>query len=265
MPTNRKRRIIIVSELFYPDEASTGHILTKISNHLMDYFDVLVITASQFPKESSINQNNELLKEKNIIRICQPKLSKKNLISRSMRLCILSGYLCLMTWKKVQKDDIVFTVTNPAPLIVLLALIRRFINFHLVLLVHDVFPENAVATGIMRQKSLLYKIVRNVFDKAYARVNIFISIGRDMSEIIEQKVYGAENKIVLIENWADQFLQPSATKRHTKSGVGDKIVIQYAGNIGLAQGCVEFLDIVSQVDNPNIKFIFRGFGVFQKP
>ncbi len=43
-------------------------------------------------------------------------------------------------------------------------------------------------------------------------------------------------------------------------GLSDRIVIQYAGNIGRAQGLLEFVDLVSAAQNDVVRYVFRGSG-----
>ena len=40
----QRQRLILVTELFYPEEISTAHILTKIAGKLVLDYDVLVLT-----------------------------------------------------------------------------------------------------------------------------------------------------------------------------------------------------------------------------
>ena len=192
-------------------------------------------------------------------------LPEGSLFQRSIKLCFLSIKLCFAVLRNVRKGDVVLTVTNPAPLIVMIAILRKFVRFRLLLLVHDVFPENAVALGIMRKHSRVFLFFKKVFDKAYRSTDVLISIGRDMNEVLVSKLKGSESEIVLIENWADDNLETAMLKEDTLRGklsVSDRIVFQYAGNIGRAQGCVEFLHLISALENPNIQFNFRGSGVF---
>ena len=84
-------------------------------------FEILVITASKPFKADPLKDKNFLISEKNIIRVRDPKLSKNNLVARSIRLCILSFKLSWETLRNTRNGDIVLTVTNPAPLIVIIA------------------------------------------------------------------------------------------------------------------------------------------------
>ena len=64
----------------------------------------------------------------------------------------------------------------------------------------------------LRYKSLVYKIVKRVFDRAYSAADILVSIGRDMTETNE--IAPPSQPDFLIENWADDFLKKH---QHEKS------------------------------------------------
>ena len=258
------QRIILVSELFYPEETSTAFILTKIAKQLSLDFKLLVLTGPVFngakPYESKVKAPIDV---GSICRIWAPKLGKNNLLERIIRLQALTIGLAWLTILKSRHTDIVFAVTNPAPLIVALAVIRKVSRFRLVFLVHDVFPENAIATGIARSDQVLYRIVKGVFDWAYGAADAIITIGGDMSEVIEKKISASVDKITVIENWADQPLLERIPRDQSliqSMGLSDHIVIQYAGNIGRAQGLLEFVNLISGVQSDVVRFVLRGSG-----
>ena len=96
MSNNRKQRIVIISEIFYPEQTSTAHILTQISNHLASSYELLVLTASQNLKTIVFNKRISI-SENDIIRLRGSKFSQNNLITRILKLCILSLSFCIMT------------------------------------------------------------------------------------------------------------------------------------------------------------------------
>jgi glycosyltransferase involved in cell wall biosynthesis len=134
-----------------------------------------------------------------------------------------------------------------------------------VLLVHDVFPENLLAAHVIKSRNTFYDLVKYAFDRSYGRFDAVISIGRDMTDVIARKMPKNIERIVLIENWADiSFIQPIPRDDSLilEMGLTGKVVIQYAGNIGRAQGLLDFADLIKAVDNPEIVYVFRGAGAF---
>ncbi len=261
---SNRHRIVLVSELFYPEESATAHILAKIAGELAQEFELLVLTGpASYEGRAHHNATKSPLDEKSIVRTWAPELSKNNLFGRLVRFLVLTIGLSWKTLWKSKHTDTIFAVTNPAPLLVALAVIRKLRRFRLVFLVHDVFPENAVASGIIRRDHFLYPLIRKVFNWAYGSADAVITIGRDMSEVIAQKIPAIADRITLIENWADHPLVeriPRDQSMISSMGLLDRIVIQYAGNIGRAQGLLEFVDLVSALQNDLVRFVFRGSG-----
>jgi len=261
---SNRQRIVLVSELFYPEESATAHILTKIAGELAREFALLVLTGpASYEGRSHHKAAKPPINDNSIVRTWAPKLSKNKLLGRLARFLVLTSGLSWKVILKTRRTDTVFAVTNPAPLLVALAIIRRFRRFRLVFLVHDVFPENAVAAGIIRTDHFLYPLIRRVFDWAYGSADAVITIGRDMSEVIARKIPASAERITLIENWADHPLveqMPRDQSMISSMGLANKIVIQYAGNIGRAQGLLEFVNLVSAARNDSVRFVFRGSG-----
>lgn len=261
---NNGRRIILVSELFYPEESATAHILTKIAGELAQEFELLVLTGPvSYEGRSHNNASTPPVDIKRILRTRAPGLSKNKILGRLSRFLILTVGLGWKTLLKSRSTDTVFAVTNPAPLLVALAVIRKLRRFQLVFLVHDVFPENAVAAGIIRRDHLLYPLIKRVFDWAYGSADAVITIGRDMSEVIARKIPARADKITLIENWADYPLIERIARDQSmipSMGLSNRITIQYAGNIGRAQGLLEFVHLVSAAQNNDVRYVFRGSG-----
>lgn len=261
---SKRQRIVLVSELFYPEESATAHILTKIAGELACKFDLLVLTGpTSYEGRDHHNVASSPIDDNNIVRTWAPRLSKDKLLGRLVRFFVLTIGLSWKTLLTTQRTDTVFAVTNPAPLLVALAIVRKIRRFRLVFLVHDVFPENAVAAGIIRHDHFLYPLIKRVFDWAYGSADALITIGRDMSEVITRKVPASSDRITLIENWADHPLVDRIPRNQSmipSLGLSDRIVIQYAGNIGRAQGLLEFVDLVSTAKNDIVRFVFRGSG-----
>lgn len=265
---NNLQRIVFVSELFYPDETSTSHILTKIAGKLELDFDLLVLTGPEsYDGRTHDNTSTSPLDEKNIVRTWLPPLEKDKVVGRFIRLLVLTAGLAWKTILKSRPTDTVFAVTNPAPMLVALAVLRRFRRFRLVFLIHDVFPENAVATGIIRRDNFFYLPIKRLFDWAYESADAVITIGRDMSDVIARKIPASANKVTLIENWADHPLCERIPRNQSmiqSMGLSNHIVIQYAGNIGRAQGLLEFVDLLSVVQSDVVRCVLRGSGAMSK-
>nr|WP_315026714.1 glycosyltransferase family 4 protein [uncultured Chryseobacterium sp.] len=264
------KNLWIATELFYPEETSTSFILTKIANRLSNKYNVKVVCGDPVYDKQKKSDNFTLHSNVFVHRIKGFGGNKNSLVSRSLRFIFLSLSIFFYLWKNVKKGEKVFIVTNPAPLIVLISILKKFKKIELIILVHDVFPENTIPAGIIKsEKSLPYKILRSIFDKAYSNADQLITLGRDMQKVIEGKIkrYNNRSKIEIIENWGDtESIYPLSKEKvfSDESPIKDKIIFQYAGNVGRVQGLLELLEIIKKVNNKKLAFYFVGEGAVKQ-
>ncbi|WP_018629375.1 glycosyltransferase family 4 protein [Niabella aurantiaca] len=262
----KRQKLWVFSELFFPEETSTAYILTKISEKLSQKYDVEVICT--YPSYDNFNkrltlQNNNI----KVTRIKSFKGNKNNNIHRILKFGYLSIAFAIHLATKVKKKDHVFTVTNPAPFLILAAIIKTIKKFRLTILVHDVFPENTIPASYMNPKSIVYKLLKVIFTKAYSKYDTIIVLGRDMLELFRKKLthYKKQPHVVVIENWADtEHISPQAS--NSKSAAAeDKIVFQFAGNLGAIQGLDYLFSVISKITNDHLLFAFIGNGKLKEP
>lgn len=252
----KKEKLWILSELFYPETTSTAYILTEIAKKLAIKYEVHVICGNPV---YDIGSQTADIPEIIIHRLTGRKIDKNNKVKRIFRALTLSSKL-----KKelvMHKDEVnkVFMVTNPIFLLPKISNWTKKNGKELTLLVHDVFPENAKASGLIKIR-FFFKFLKKYFDRAYKKCDKIIVIGNDMKDVIVSKGV-EENKVSIIQNWANiENIKPSNNTSKTSS----KIRIQFAGNMGRVQGLCEFFDILSQVHNSDIEFIFTGSGAVKK-
>ena len=256
--SKKKETLWILSELFPPEETSTGYIMGEIANAMTMKYEVKVICGPEVydeKKKSVSGKANSIDERIELIRVAPVKEDKSSKFSRIKKFILMSWQLYNVARKRIKKGDRVLMVSNPFPLIVLMGHLRNKREITLVMLVHDIFPEGLFTE--MNLPTFAYRAAEKVFNKAYSRVDTLISIGRDMYEILEKKCCGQKHqpKIVTIENWGDvESIKP---KERVKDGF---IKIQYAGNIGNAQGVGEFVEDLHNAGNKIVHFGIWGTG-----
>ena len=264
------KKLWIATELFFPEETSTAYILTKIANKLSDNYEVTVFCGEPNYQISDISNIEFFLDSKvNVHRLSSEKGNQADLKSRGLRSIKLSLKIFFKLVKHAKKSDKVFIVTNPVSLIVLVAFAKIIKGFELKILVHDVFPENTIPAGIIKSKnSYFYKTLKLIFDWAYGCADQLIVLGRDMKEIIQEKVsrFKTNAQIEIIENWGDIVKIYPKTKEdflEKNSPFLNRIVFQYAGNIGRVQGLPEILSIIRKSENDAVLYYFVGEGAIK--
>lgn len=247
-------------------ETSTGFIMSQIADRLSRDRRVLVLTGpASYERGKKLDGSSATFPVNvEVVRLRAPAFDKNRLLGRVARQAVLSIGLTVSVMCRATGNDTVLAVTNPPPLVFLLGLLRRLKRFKFMLLVHDVFPENGAALGIYSERSIFYRILKRVADQAYSAADVIISIGRDMAEVIKAKISGARPDVQVIENWADiEGVRPVRRElsRIGKWGLSEKLVVQYAGNLGRAQGISELMRILSRIRNEDVHFVISGAGV----
>ena len=254
-------RIWIVSE-FYDSVTDTvgGYYVKGLAEKLAstEYVDVV------FPSSSSISviDDNRRLK---INHISAFRFNRKNLITRTVAQLIMSLQFFVFLLPKVKRDDLVISFTHPPFMIFASSWLKKLKNIKVIIINYDLFPEILVGTGVSNG-NWLYRIVQKMFDKAYNNADTIISLGREMTQILKNKIYNGTPKIFTIPNWADTdniyFQKKEINEIILKHGLGSKIVFSYAGTIGRCQGIEKLLDLIDRIDyKDSIHFLFFGKGV----
>ena len=255
-----KQKLWILSELFYPQESTTSFILTNIANQMAQKYEVNVICG---PSKRQATDTMTLDERVNVHRINKCDYSKNKIWTRVIRLFSIS---LMMAWKlnrKCKKGEKVLLITNPAPLIVFIPMLKALKRFELTILAQDIFPENTIAAKIFKnRKSTCYRLLKSFFDKSYAKADKIIVCGRDMKEVVLQKTKGkvGEEKVTTICNWADfEFITPQDQDFDPQH-----IRIQFAGNLGRVQGIIPFIENFQRTENPALMLEFWGAGALEK-
>lgn len=257
MKTNQKKYWFI-SEFYWPVENATGYIIT----HIIDYFSlkksVHVLTVGNFVSEE---------RNKNIhtVRISSnSSLNKNKLFQRLLKLLIISVKFAWKICQNIRAGDVVITVTNPAFILVFLSLIKKMKKMKLIVIVHDVFPENLLVAGITRENSFLYKMAKSLFNYSYRQADLLITCGRDMNKVIQKKLKYPD-LTCSIPNFADtRTIVPIPKEKNPiliKFGIVNKFVVFFTGNIGRLQGIDNLLETIRILKGEkDICWLFIGEG-----
>lgn len=237
----------IFSEIFFPDETSTGYLFTELALGLSDTFDVKVVTETDLHSFGVNSGEKRILSHIEIIRLKNLKLNKNKVLQRIVKFAFLSIQFTIGFLVKVKRGDKVVLVTNPAPALVGISLMNLLVKAKMVLVVHDVFPENTVAAGLMKP-NFSFWFIKKIFDYAYSRFDRIVVLGRDMREIVTQKSKRPE-RITIIENWADlESLKIEPNSDYNSFGK-DLVSILFAGNLGRLQCLPEIVKIIGRYPN----------------
>ena len=146
----RKRKLILLTQVFYPDQSSTSQLFSALVEKLVNKgFDVTVFAGRTVERE---NNNKKIFK----IVDCGLRVDHKR--SLLFRLLAYVSYLLHCFWLLLKTDQrtIVMAVTNPpmnAQLLYFASLIKKFKYEYFFL---DVYPEGLKALGKLKNCRFLF-------------------------------------------------------------------------------------------------------------
>lgn len=262
------KKILILSEFFYPDKSSTPKVLTELAEDLVNNgLDVEVICSNHSYKGSLELSKKETVNGIKISRINSSNFSRDSKLGRIINYMSFTANLFVKLLFS-NKYDSILVVSNP-PLIPFIAYLNKLIkNKPYYYLVHDVYPDIAVEVGAIKKDSMPYKLMNNINQLAIKNTEKLIVLGKDMKDIFLKKGV-EEQSIKIITNWSKKYelsLEKTDNAFYKERELISTLNIVYTGNIGRFHDIETIIEIakVSMEDLPNVRFIFVGDGFKRK-
>lgn len=252
--TSGSPTVWVVTELYYPEQTSTGHYLTGIAEGLAREFSVGAICSQPtYSAAGTRAPRREVHNGVQILRAWTPSFHRRSFLRRLVSAMLVTASLFFRTIRSISRDAIVLVVTNPPMLPFVASLAARIRGARCLLLVHDVYPDVLVATGLTRKGSLLFRIVAAAHRALFRRMRTIIALGEDMRRLLATRTRNVP--IVVIPNWGDtDAIVPLPRKPE------DAFVIQYSGNMGRTHDLELLVAAAERLRDRAFRFVLIGSG-----
>lgn len=254
-----------MSELYYPEDVSTGYFVTCLGEGLAPFYDVRVLCSQPtYQAKGQRAPATEVRKGVRIRRCPATTLAKDSLPLRVINAVTISASIFLNALFRISAEDVVIVVTNPPLLPYVVAAACRLRGARCLLLVHDVYPEILVRTGLMSSDGWPAAMLAWCSARLYRTVDRVIVIGRDMRRLFVAKLGAKRDRVVLIPNFGDpDQISPKPREENAvlrSLGVAERFVVQYSGNMGRTHGLEFVLEAARALRGSNVQFLFVGAG-----
>jgi colanic acid biosynthesis glycosyl transferase WcaI len=242
--------ILLLNHFFPPDPAPTGLLTADLARELLAQGHRVTVICGR----AAYRQGEAA--ERPPVRVLEvPSLPfGRNAASRMVcYLSFLAG--ALARGLAAGKPDVVVTLTTPPLLSLVGAAIQRLRGARHYIWEMDVYPDVAVALGVLKPHSRLTRALGALADYARRRADGIIALGPCMRDRLAARGIPPE-RIHVAENWADGSLiqprpwQPDGSLR-----------VLYSGNLGLAHDfdtvCAAMARLASDA---RFQFVFAGDG-----
>jgi len=157
----------------------------------------------------------------------------------------------------------VYLIISPPLSNFFIGMMLRLLGRRYVLNVQDIYPDAAVAVGVLRN-SVLIGILKRVERLAYRMADTITVISKGFRSSLIAKGVSAE-KLMVISNWInlDEIQpQPKINPFSVSHKISDRFVVLYSGTIGLVSGA-EILTEVAQLleEEAAIALMIVGEGI----
>lgn len=200
-------------------------------------------------------------------RIWRPRLRQASGLGRLVNAVWMTAAWSLLAFHPRLRPDVVIVGTDPifSPLAAMVwKLVRPRVR-----VAHwcfDLYPEAAVADGLVRESSAVVRLLKWLLRYAYGRFDLMVDIGGCMRRRLAR--YGSPAAIQTIVPWAlvepEEPLPAAGQARHELFG-DSRLALLYSGNFGRAHSWEGIPELASalQPGGGRIVFTVRGNAVPQ--
>ena len=251
--------VYVVSQHYFPDETSTADCMTAIAEELARDYVVVAISGTSGSATNCSGDNPS------VIEIHGKVPPKHALVRRALAMLLFSVRAFASVARRAKRSDIVVVITTPflAPYFVVFA--ARLRRAKSILIVHDVYPEALIASGIIGPNSLVARAIRLVAGIVLRRLDAIVIIGRDAETLLLRYPGVMRDKITIIPHWAT--LQPGARvlddhNPFRRSLSPSQFVVGLSGNLGFMHDpAIVFEAARRMVGDSGVHFLLSGSGV----
>ena len=165
---------------------------------------------------------------------------------------------------RLQRHDVVLTVTAPFMLPYAVAAAARLKRARSVLIMHDLFPDVLVMAGLLRQRSILARVMRGANALMFRALDAIVIIGRDTEALLMRYRGVTPEKICFIPNWAtlEPGVRPIEPDNPYRRLHAARFMVGLSGNLGFTHDPDVVFDAAQLLrDDSHIHFLLSGWGI----
>lgn len=257
-------KVLLLNQFFHPDLSATAQIATDLAEDLAAAgLEVTALAARGSYLGGERLPARGQHRGVAIRRLRTTSLGKRTLLHRGLDYAgfYASAALAMAT---MPRHDVVLALTTP-PLIAAAGLVGKALRrSRLVYWVQDLYPEVAVAFGVLRPRSPAARLMGAISRAVLSRADAVVALGEAQRE--RCVAAGARaGQTVVIPNWADgEAVKPVAPEDNplrAELARGARCLVMYSGNIGRGHDVETLVGAARALEGRrDIAFLFAGDG-----
>jgi glycosyltransferase involved in cell wall biosynthesis len=262
------KKILLISQVFYPDEVAVSNLFTRLCVILTEKGDPHIEVWSAQPSYTCLERQPRYRKYMGIDIFYLPSTNfhKDKKFGRLMNILTFSfSVLVKMLFSSGRQTVIAHTV--PPLLAIFIAFVCRLKRNRLIYVLMDVFPDGLIRLNRLSEKNILVALWQKLHLQTFKISSRIVVIGRDMEEWLLSVYPDGKDKISYIPLWQDDdLIKPVPFDENTfiiKYKLHDRFIVQYSGNMGLWND-MKTMGTAVNMKPENVFFVFIGGGMRKK-
>lgn len=257
------QNILIASQMFYPDIASTAKVMTDLARDIATagYSVNVVCQNRSYNDPDIVFPLQEKIGNVVINRFPVPRADKNTILGR-IRLSFAVERKAKIAIKKI-KPDLCIAVSNPPNMAFRIAKESKKLRVPFVYILHDLYPDVLIKTGKIAKNSVIAKKLRKMSSETFQLSDRIVVLGRDVKDYLIKNYGVLPDKISIITNWGPEepVISKSNNEFRRENGLENKFIVLYSGNIGETADFEVLLSAAQNLqEDDNIIFLIVGNG-----
>lgn len=272
--TDGDTTVTVLTEYFYPEEASTAQLLTDLTTRLTDRFDVRVVTGRPNYHDDERDRSVPARETHDGVDVARVRATRFDKDSLPLRVCNWLSFTLLTLVELLRRhrgSDVLVTLSNPPILPVATWLVKRLLGTPYVYVIYDVYPDVPVELGLLSRDGLVARAWWRVMDAIYCDADRIVVLGESMERHLRERMAGDPDfdpaKIETIPNWADgEFVEPMDKVDNDfaqEQGTVEPFTLLYSGNVGRfhdVQTAIDAIGILEERGRDDVQLLVIGEG-----
>lgn len=259
-------KLSVITQFFPPDYAPTGQLIEELVQNLgREGIDIEVFTSQ--PGYAFSSDTAPIVEQIENIRIQRSRTAQ--LWTGRIRGKAVNGVLytfrsMLHLLRSGQRYNVLLVTTAPPFLPIVAYLANLLFKLPYVCIIYDLYPDIAIALGVVSKRSWLVKFWRTLNRLVWQNSKAIVVLSPAMKQQVLAHCPDIVDKISVIHSWANPELIVPITKQENwfawKHNLIEKFTVLYSGNMGRCHDIDTILEAAKELQHEPIQFVCIGGG-----
>ncbi|BAY21856.1 group 1 glycosyl transferase [Calothrix sp. NIES-2100] len=256
----------VITEFFPPDYAATGQLIEELVSQLSKQGVNIEVFTGQ-PGYAFGTASAPAVEQVGPVRIQRSRSAQ--LWSRRVRGKAINGILftlraVLHLIRCVRRRNLLLLTSAPPFLPIVGYIAHLCFGLSYVCLIYDIYPDIAIALGVIPQNHWLAKFWQALNRKIWQKSKGIVVLSPAMKQRVVATCPEVADKVSVIHSWGDPDLIVPIVKKDNwfakKYNLVNKFTVLYSGNMGRCHDLDTILAAAKQLQNEPIQFVCIGGG-----